>query len=175
MQRSRIGSIRSAFRLGHVAAYSFVAYGRLVERGLAARAFASALARFGIAQVYSGRRVGVRLNIRDVMNQSRQERHQCVVQSIYRWSDADGTWREQIVEDRRSTPAEIAAARLDIAAWLASLSPRLCAIATTLAIGESTSEVARKFRVSAGRISQLRRELEKSWRRFQGEVELAAA
>jgi hypothetical protein len=38
-----------------------------------------------------------------------------------------------------------------------------------LAAGERTTDVARRFGVSLARISQLRRELERSWLAFQGE------
>ena len=40
--------------------------------------------------------------------------------------------------------------------------------------GERTSDVARQFRISPGRISQLRREFERSWREFHGEGDAAA-
>lgn len=43
-------------------------------------------------------------------------------------------------------------------------------IAKDLAFGCSTSEVAKKHGVTAGRISQLRRVLEESWVAFQGEA-----
>jgi len=39
-----------------------------------------------------------------------------------------------------------------------------------LATGETTNAAAKKFRISAGRISQLRRELEESWKKFQGDL-----
>src|ERR1700676_5603012 len=51
-----------------VVANCFVAYARLVERGQADRAAPSPLARFAIAQVRVGRRVGNRLRIRDVLS-----------------------------------------------------------------------------------------------------------
>jgi transposase-like protein len=40
-----------------------------------------------------------------------------------------------------------------------------------LARGESTSEAAKKFGVTAARISQLRLWLKESWEGFQGEAE----
>ena len=39
----------------------------------------------------------------------------------------------------------------------------------TLAAGDTTKNAARKHRVSAGRISQIRRELKNNWEAFQGE------
>ena len=54
-----------------------------------------------------------------------------------------GVWNEQLVEDRRAGPAEIAAARLDLAAWSRTLSKRNRRIARALSMGETTSVVAR--------------------------------
>ena len=85
------------------------------------------------------------------------------------FDEAQDAWRTALVEDRRAGPAEIAAARIDVAAWLRTLSRRDRQIAKTLATGESTCGVARQFNLSSGRVSQLRGELEASWRGFQGE------
>jgi hypothetical protein len=41
-------------------------------------------------------------------------------------------------------------------------------IASWLAMGETTKKAAKRFRVSPGRISQLRRELQQDWDDFQG-------
>jgi len=43
-------------------------------------------------------------------------------------------------------------------------------IAKLLAKGETTGATARKFGLSAGRVSQLRGELERSWQVFQAEA-----
>jgi hypothetical protein len=48
-------------------------------------------------------------------------------------------------------------------------------MAETLALGHRTQDVARKFKVSAGRVSQLRRDLAGSWRKFVGETDGNAA
>jgi hypothetical protein len=80
-----------------------------------------------------------------------------------------GHWEELVVEDRNSSPAEIAACRLDFRAWLRRLDRGRRALATRLARGESTTEVANRFGVSSGRISQLRNELRNSWHLFHNE------
>ena len=97
-----------------------------------------------------------------------QRRKRFTVQSL-ECRHASGHWEELVVEDRRSTPAEIAACRLDFQAWLRRLDRRRRAVAKRLAAGESTGEVACHFRVSTGRISQYRAELRDSWQAFQGE------
>ena len=80
--------------------------------------------------------------------------------------NADGSWREAAIEDRRSTPAEVASFRIDFAGWLSSLTPSKRRVAELLASGESTGRVARLASLSAARISQLRRELRDAWDRY---------
>jgi len=92
------------------------------------------------------------------------------VKSLDKYNAATDAWREVLVENKRSGPADTSAARLDTSAWLRSLPRRNRKIAKVLATGETTNGVARKFGVSAGRISQLRRELEMSWEKFQGDL-----
>ena len=85
------------------------------------------------------------------------------------------------MEDRHHGPAKIAACPIDFEAWLRSLPRRLRKIALTLAAGETTSAAAKRFGVTAARISQLRLRLKGSWDVFQsqapavGQVEVAAA
>jgi DNA-binding NarL/FixJ family response regulator len=80
-----------------------------------------------------------------------------------------------VVEDRHVGPAEVAATRMDFAAWLRVLPGRLRKIARVLATGETTTTVAKRFHVSQGRISQIRMELKQAWERFQGEQPSPAA
>jgi FixJ family two-component response regulator len=79
-------------------------------------------------------------------------------------------WQEAADEDTRNAPvSEIVAFRCDFADWLKSLRRRERQIAESLALGNRTSDVAGRFNVSAGRVSQLRRELAESWRAFVGD------
>ena len=66
-------------------------------------------------------------------------------------------------------PADIAALRIDFSDWFTSLSPRDQRLASGLTRGESMSAVANMFRIMAGRVSQLRRDLSESWQQFVGE------
>ena len=43
-------------------------------------------------------------------------------------------------------------------------------IAEALAVGSTTGEVARRFNLSSGRVSQLRQEFHRSWQEFQGDT-----
>jgi hypothetical protein len=71
------------------------------------------------------------------------------------------------VADKRASIPDQVAAKIDVNAWFASLTHRTKQIAKDLAFGASTSEVAQKHGVTAGRISQLRRLLAESWAIFQ--------
>ena len=93
-----------------------------------------------------------------------------MVERLDRFDEPTGEWQELVVEDRHSTPADVAATRVDFRAWLESLPERTRRVAETLATGEATSHVARMFGCSASRISQLRRELYNAWRVFTGEA-----
>lgn len=155
--------------VAEVLANSWVAYVRLMERGLDNIVYATPLAQYAVRQVRAGRRVGCRSNVKDVSSEYAQRSKGFVVESLDRYDKKREQWREILVEDRKAGPAEIASCRIDVAEWLQSLPSRLQRIAETLANGEPTKTAARRFGLSPGRISQLRRELKKSWESFHGE------
>ena len=150
----------------------WVALVRLAERGLIDVVYATPLTQYAIKQVRDGRRVGCRLNVRDVSSEYAQQAKRFSVDRLDRYDAENGEWREVLIEDRKAGPADTAAARMDIADWFDSLPRHKRRIAETLANSETTKATARKFRVSPGRISQTRRELETAWREFQGELTL---
>ena len=158
-----------------VLANAMVAYVRLFERGKEELAYPSVLGLYGIRQVREGRRVGSKLNVRDVSSEYCQLRKGVAVERLDRFDREEGRWHEVLVEDRRAGPAETAAARIDVGAWMRVLGDRNRRIAEALATGSPTGEVAREFKVSASRISQMRRNFADSWRAFHGEGETAAA
>jgi hypothetical protein len=149
-------------------AFAFLAYSRLAQLGKTDLAYPSALARFAVSRVRSGRSIGRPLNVDDVMSVWCQSRRKFQVDQLDQ-HDGLGDWHEIVVEDRRAGPAETAAARLDVAAWLRTLPQHHQRIAQTLATGETTTATAKLFNVSAARISQVRRQLYEAWQTFQGE------
>jgi DNA-directed RNA polymerase specialized sigma24 family protein len=150
-------------------ANAFVAYANLVRLGKRDSGFASALARYAIAQIRDGRRVGNRRRIRDVMSGYAQRHKSFCVGSLDYYDRQDDQWLETVVEDRRAGPAEIATIRIDFEEWLSMLPRRQRKIALVLASGETTSAAAKLFDVTAARISQLRVWLKESWEAFQRE------
>jgi hypothetical protein len=153
-----------------VLADSAIAYARLHSRGKANVASATVLAWHGVCHYREGRRVGSNSVRKDVLSEGCQRRNGRVVASLEQFDDRNGRWREILLEDRTAGPAETAAVRVDFSEWLETLSARDRRLAETLAMGERTGRVARVFRISAARVSQLRRELCESWQRFVDEL-----
>jgi hypothetical protein len=144
--------------VAEVIANVFCALARLVERGCESKAFVTPLTDFAIKQVRAGRRVAGSPSCRDVMSWLRRADSDRPIWRLFRHSQKSNGWHEMLVEDRRCGPAEVAAMRIDFGHWLKILSKHDRRIATQLATGETTSRVAKKFGLSAGRISQLRGE-----------------
>jgi hypothetical protein len=73
-----------------------------------------------------------------------------------------------------SVPDQVAF-RLAFPKWLSIQTRRDRRLIQALACGETTSEAARRFHISAARVSQLRLVFFRSWRAFQGEAQHAPA
>jgi hypothetical protein len=86
------------------------------------------------------------------------------------YSEQDDTWHEIIIADKRATPAEIVACKVDFADWLDRLPLLRRQIALMLSTGATTMETAKQFGVSPGRISQIRLWLKENWDAFQSDA-----
>ena len=151
-------------------ANAFVAYNRLIEQGKGSKIYPSVLTRYAVAQIRSGRKVGTSLNSNCVLSDAARQKHSLHIDRLDYCAKC-GEWFDFVVEDRRTPVPEQAAFRCDFPGWLDTLSPQKRQIAEKLAVGDTTSEIAQKCKVSPGRISQIRRELENSWQEFHGELE----
>lgn len=149
------------------------AYQRLVKQGRAHVAFPTVLARFAAAQVVDGRQVGTGQNTRDVLSPRAQKKKRFQVERLDHFDEEENQWIEAVVEDLHTPVFEQVCFRVDFPEWLARLSRRNRRIAQSLSIGNSTGAVARRFRISPGRISQLRREFYESWQEFCGAADPA--
>ena len=152
--------------IAEIVASTACAYERLFQRGEQARAFATVLARYAVAQFWDGRRVGTSQCSRDVFSLRAKQDGDYELLSIGAPGEKVGEWRECLVDNRRTRVPDQAAFRIDFPAWLESQSPRDKQIAEKLSLNYSTGEVAREFKISMARISQLRRELADSWYAF---------
>ena len=77
---------------------------------------------------------------------------------------------EIAMKTRDFSPADVAAFRIDFAEWLTGFPRRDRRIIGRMISGDGTFAVADRFGVTPGRISQLRRKYELSWRVFQREA-----
>jgi hypothetical protein len=150
-----------------VVADAYCSYRRLIELGRQQDAYPSVLVKFAIKRIGSGVQTGTPRNRYDLTSRYSQLHSGLHVQSL-QCRSADGTWHQLVDTSRRASPADIAALRIDLRAWLATLSVRNRGVALMLAVGEQTTHVARTFGLTAGRVAQLRRELFEAWQRFHG-------
>ena len=167
-----LGPEAKAEAVQEAVANALVAYARLVEQGRESLAFATVLARFAVAQVRAGRQVGGRLNAQDISSQYCQQRKRIRLGRLDRFDPQENCWQETIVEDHRTPILDQVCFRIDFPVWLGRLTARQREIVRALALGHRPGEVARRFRISPARISQLRQEFFDSWQAFHGEVEM---
>jgi hypothetical protein len=172
--------IRYAFRnvpptlreeaIAEAVAAAYVAYRRLVDRGQTSRAFATPLARFSIGRVRDNRHVGGRRNRNNVSCPFAARQHGFRLAGLERYDANRGRWLVRAIPASDTPIPDQVAFRIDFADWLSRLPGRNRRIAETLACGNTTSEVAHRFRVSAARISQLRLQFFESWHAYTGEA-----
>ena len=133
-------------------ANSFVAFLALVRRGKMAIAYPSVLARYAVAQIHEGRRVGNRLDCHEVLSPYAQRLKNFKVQRLDRRDkDDENAWCEVLVEDKRCGPAQIACTKIDFEEWLKSLPVRYRRLAQFLSLGNRTQDAARKLQVAPAR------------------------
>ena len=147
-------------------ANSAVAYARLFDQGRADVCSAASLASFAAGHVKTGRQVGCRLNVDDPMSRHAQLNKGIQVDRLDQYISKTDEWIQVMVEDRRTSVPDRVAFRIDVPAWLTTLSRKARSVAEDLAMGHLTGETAKKHNLSPSRISQLRRELYDSWNAF---------
>jgi hypothetical protein len=144
--------------------HTLLSYSRLHSRGCEEKANASSLAWYAVRAVRRGRPAVGRMNGKEPLSRYAQ------VGSGIRFERQNGEWIDKLVADKRASVPDQVAAKIDVRAWFGTLTKHMNGVAKDLAVGYSTSEVAKKYGVTAGRISQLRRILEESWMAFQRET-----
>jgi hypothetical protein len=161
---------RSVEREEHVAetvAWTWTLFVQAGRRGKDPSEFPTALAKFAVKHVRSGRCLGQPKNSKELYAACTPSERRCLVSLDEVEPQSRTPWKEIIVESRAFSPADAAALRIDVDSWMNSLPRRDRRIAEKLARGERTGCVARAFRISPARISQLRDEFRRSWERFQ--------
>jgi hypothetical protein len=156
---------------------------RLHDRGKNAATFPIVFAALVVRAVASGRRIAGGEPTDDVMSKIAQRKHGFSVtlfsstarpaheiQGHPHGQKAFGALDERLADNTRTPVPEQAAFRIDFPAWLGTLSSRERTMAQAMMRDEGTNDLSRAFGVSAGRVSQLRRELRDGWERFCDEA-----
>jgi hypothetical protein len=143
---------------------------RLAERGKDAAQFPTAIATFAARAVRSGRKLAGMDRAKDVLSPQARQRHGIAVAKLPDYSTLDGSTLDEALHDNTRSPVdEQVCFRLDFPAWRASRTDRDRRVLDDLMLGERTLDVAGKYGLSPGRISQLRRELHDDWEFFCAE------
>ena len=158
-------------QLSEVIGHAWQAFVRLCETGKTGQANAWTLAQFAVRAVRSGRRTGNSQNSLDITSRIHRRNEKAARRRQLEKPDRL-PWQEFILADQRASPDQLAMARLDFGDWLATLPTQKRQVAEFLANGESTRDAAEQFGLTAGRISQIRKELEQSWNTFQSGMTL---
>jgi len=145
-----------------------VSYAHLACQGKLGQAFTASLADFAVRHTVEGRHVGGSQSSRDITSTLARRRHGFSLHRLLPRHDYYGL-RPLVTERKAYSPADVAAFRIDFAEWLTGFPRRDRRIIARMISGDGTFDVADRFGVTAGRISQLRRRYERSWRVFQKE------
>lgn len=142
-------------------------FARLAVRGKDASAFPATLAAFVARQVRCGRRLAGQESGKDALSPSAQIRRGFLNQGLpANETGVDHSLADALRDNARSpVPAQVAF-RLDFPRWRRLQSGRCRRLIDFLMAGERTSEAARRFGLSEGRVSQLRRAFHEDWQRF---------
>ena len=163
-------SFKQADYIAETIALAWKWFRRLAQKGKDARAFASVLASYAARAVRSGRRVTRQLNAKDVLSEQAQQRHGFYVGKIPDFSTlSENPLAEALIDNTRSPVPEQVQFRLDFPAWLRTRTDRDRRIIGDMMNGQRTLDLSRRYGISPGRISQLRRDFYEDWQRFCGE------
>jgi hypothetical protein len=143
------------------------AYTRLWKQGRSDLANAGTLAMYAARQTLSGRPAAGQAKRNDILSRLGRVQHQLQIH------ECSSGWVDAITDSSQASIPDIVATRIDFRSWFKTLSRDMRRIAGDLALGHGTAALARKYNVSASRISQHRRALHESWERFRSDTETA--
>ena len=130
--------------------------------------FYTPIMQYAIKRYREGRRF-IGSNTTDILSHQTQILGRSKLHQLSVFDDEQKTQNldtREFMEDRRVGVADTVQFKIDYETWIASLPPRDQAIARDLSYGYTTGEVAKKYGVSDGLISQYRKRYEKSWNDF---------
>ena len=151
-----------------------------MQRGKDPSRFPSVLASFASRAVRNGRRLAGKVRANDVCSHSAQQRYGFRVESLPtstrtslenlhaspRGQALHDLFEEVLHDNSRTPPDEQASFRIDFREWRRTRTERDRRLMDELMLGERATRVARRFGLTPGRISQLRRDFKHDWERF---------
>jgi hypothetical protein len=141
----------------------------LTRKGRHPERFVGTLALRCAQAVRAGRRLCGSEPARDVLSPAAMARHRVRVDRLDRTPRPGDPVIEALAGNTRSRVPDQAAFRLDFPRWRRTFGRRDRRVLDALMAGGRTAEVAAAFRVTAGRVSQMRRMFRESWAAFHGE------
>lgn len=140
---------------------------RLAEVGKDATQFPTALAGYAARAVRTGRRICGQLRAKDALSERAQQRHGFVVGKLPDFStESTNPLTEALADNTQTPPPDAAAFRVDFPCWRSRYRRRDRRLIGQLMLGERTKDVARRFRLSPARVSQLRSAFRGDWHTF---------
>ena len=119
---------------------------RLARRGKLDQAFLTVLANFAEKQTRDHRIVGGHLSIKEILSKYCQVGKGITVERLDKydrvnecWYDPEDCCHDLLAESRNTTPADLAASRIDFSAWMQSLPRRHRRLAQYLSLGCRTT------------------------------------
>jgi hypothetical protein len=176
-------TVRKADCVAETVALCWKWFVRLAQKGKDAAAFVSSLASFAARAVRSGRRLCGQERARDVFSCRARQRQGFTVESLPQstrtsledlYATPHGQEMQDAFGDRLkynlSTPVlDQVAFRIDWSNFYQTLIERDRQLAQFLALGHSNKQTARRFKLSPGRVTQIRQRLCKEWHNAHGE------
>lgn len=154
-------------RVEDVVALAWKRYLREHERGNNPDDLIEQIAAFSMKQVRAGRRLTGNERRKDVL--SRRHGHRVEEIPLTDETQQRPDLLDALADNRRMTPADGAAFKIDFQDWRKDLRERDQAIVDDLAAGATPDDVREKYNISRPRITQIRKRLDKDWKEFEGE------
>jgi hypothetical protein len=156
---------------------------RLQERSKDIEHFPMAFTFLAARAVKGGRRLCGKESTGEVFSSVAQHRHDFQVESlpastrrpvselygVVRGQEAVDAYEERLHDNHVTPPPDAAAFRIDFPRFVGALAERDRELAMFLSLGHSAKKAAHRFRLSPGRVTQLRCRWFRHWRAFHGE------
>jgi hypothetical protein len=174
-----------AERIAECTALAWKSFLRLADRGRDARQFPAAFATLVARAVKCGRRLASQERSNNVLNAVAQRRRGFVVEclpnstrqshdelySLVRGQQEIDAYEERLHNNCITPPPDAAAFRVDFPLFLRRLTQRDRDLAMFLSLGHAGKLAAARFRLTPGRVTQLRQQWRREWHIYQGDFE----